>query len=131
MDDQKYWKALEWRSFLLFYSLLILRGALKKKYWNNLLLCFCCAQSSSEKKKACDIDLAARALKKFTVDFERLYGTCNMSFNVHLMTHLAASAWRWGHLLAISTFPYDSFNGTLLSFFRGTTRAHSSGKNIS
>ena len=71
--------------------------------------------------KTGDIDLAERALKRFTVDFKKLYGTCHMTFNVHLMTHLAASVRNWGPLWATSTFPFEAYNGTLLTFFNGTT----------
>ena len=122
LDDRKYWKASEWRSFLLFYALPILSGVLKKRYWNHLfLLVFSVYTLLQEKIKACDIDLAERALKKFTGDFERLYGTCHMTFNVHLMTHLAESVRSWGPLWATSTFPFESYNGTLLTFFNGTS----------
>lgn len=47
------------------------------------------------------------------LNFERLYGACNMTFNVHLMTHLAAS-------VRTSTLPFEFYNGTLLTFFNGT-----------
>ncbi|KAK9970014.1 hypothetical protein ABG768_028154 [Culter alburnus] len=60
-----YWKASEWRSFLLFYALPLLNGVLLKKFWNHLFL-FC-------------------------------------------------------ELWATSTFSFESFNGTLLNYFHGTT----------
>ncbi len=40
-----------------------------------------------EKVKRCDIDVAERALRKFTLQFEKLYGAANMTFNVHLLTY--------------------------------------------
>lgn len=55
------------------------------------------------------------------LNFEKLYGAANASFNVHLLMHLAASVRNWGPLWATSTFPFESFNGTLLRFFSGTT----------
>ena len=36
VKDRKFWKAFEWRSFLLFYALPVLNGIMKKKYWNHL-----------------------------------------------------------------------------------------------
>lgn len=71
--------------------------------------------------KRCDIDVAERALKKFTMQFEKLYGTANMSFNVHLLTHIATIVRNWEPLWAPSTFSFESFNGTLLHYFHGTT----------
>lgn len=122
IHDRKYWKASEWRSFLLFYALPIMNGILKKKFWNHLfLLVFAMQILIQDAIKVSDVDVAERALRKFVFDFERLYGAANVSFNVHLMAHLAASVRNWGPLWATSTFPFESFNGTLLKFFNGTT----------
>lgn len=68
-----------------------------------------------------DIDNAEKTLKKFVMEFQKLYGTENMSFTLHLMTHISASVRNWGALWATSTFSFESFNGTLLKFFNGTT----------
>ena len=71
--------------------------------------------------KVSNVDVAEQALRKFVMNFEKLYGAANASFNVHLLMHLAASVRNWGPLWATSTFPFESFNGTLLKFFNGTT----------
>lgn len=65
--------------------------------------------------------MAEQALGKFVLNFEKLYGATNASFNAHLLIHVAASVRNWGPLWATSTFPFESFNGTLLRFFSGTT----------
>lgn len=54
-------------------------------------------------------------------NFKKLYGATNVYFNVHLLMHLAASVRNRGPLWATSTFPIESFNGTLLKFCNGTT----------
>jgi len=122
LKDRKFWKASEWRSFLLFYALPVLSGILKKKYWNHLfLLVFSMHTLLHDAIKANHVDMAERALRKFVRNFEKLYGAKNVSFNVHLLMHLATSVRNWGPLWATSTFPFESFNGTLLKFFNGTT----------
>ncbi|KAK9976617.1 hypothetical protein ABG768_021822 [Culter alburnus] len=122
LKDRKYWKASEWRSFLLFYSLPILNGVLMKKYWNHLfLLVFALHILLQQQVKICEVSVAEIALKKFVIQFEMLYGIKNVSFNVHLLTHLAESVRNWGPLWATSTFSFESFNGTLLKYFSGTT----------
>lgn len=68
-----------------------------------------------------DIDIAEKALKKFVMEFEKLYGKDKMTFNVHLMTHISARVRNSGPLWATSTFSFESFNGTLLRFFNRTT----------
>lgn len=122
VKERKYWKASEWRSFLLFYALPVLSGILSKKYWNHLfLLVFGIYSLLQETISMVEVDSAENALKKFVMEFEKLYGKDNMTFNVHLMTHISASVRNWGPLWATSTFSFESFNGTLLKFFNGTT----------
>lgn len=122
IKDRKFWKASEWRSFLLFYALPVLSGILKKKYWSHLFLfVFAIHTLLQDAIKVTHVDIAEQALRKFVHNFEKLYGARNVSFNVHLLMHLAASVHNWGPLWATSTFPFESFNGTLLNFFNGTT----------
>lgn len=100
----------------------VLNNVLKKKYLNHLfLLVFAMHTLLQEVISLKQIDIAEKALRKFVFDFERLYGAINASYNVHLLMHLAASVRSWGPLWATSTFPFESFNGTLLTFFSGTT----------
>ncbi|KAK0144669.1 hypothetical protein N1851_017011 [Merluccius polli] len=42
------------------------------------------------------VDVAEQALRKFVLNFEKLYGAANASFNVHLLMHLAAGVHNWG-----------------------------------
>ncbi|XP_052412533.1 uncharacterized protein LOC127957875 [Carassius gibelio] len=122
VKDRKFWKASEWRSFLLFYALTVLSGILKKKYWSHLfLLVFAIHTLLQDAVKMTHVDMAEQALRKFVHNFEKLYGAGNVSFNVHLLMHLASSVRNWGPLWATSTFPFESFNGTLLKIFNGTT----------
>lgn len=126
VKDRKFWKASEWRSFLLFYGLPVLCGLLCKKYWNHFfLLVFGLYTLLQEKVQHIQIDQAENALKKFVKGFEKLYGKENMTFNVHLMTHISLSVRNWGPLWATSTFSFESFHGTLLKFFNGTTNVDS------
>nr|XP_055061257.1 uncharacterized protein LOC129444550 [Misgurnus anguillicaudatus] len=119
MQERKFWKASEWRLFLLFYALPVLNGILPRKYWNHLfLLVFAVYHLLQERIREAKVVIA---LKKFVREFQGLYGTANVSFNVHLMTHLAASVRNWGPLWATSTFSFEFFNGTLLTYFNGTT----------
>lgn len=62
------------------------------------------------------VDMAEQVFRKFVFNFEKLYGATNVSFNVHLLLHLAASVRKWGPLWATSTSPFESFMGLCLSF---------------
>lgn len=49
-----------------------------------------------------DIDKAEAMLLEFTFRFQFLYGESAMTFNVHLLSHLAKSVHLWGPLWAKS-----------------------------
>lgn len=68
---RKFWKASEWRSFLLFYALPALKGILPRKYWNHLfLLVFAVYHLQQETIKDDDVARVDQALKKFVREFE-------------------------------------------------------------
>lgn len=52
--------------------------------------------------------------------FERLYGKCHASFNVHILQHAAQSVRNWGPLWCQSAFIFESHNGNLQKLFHGT-----------
>lgn len=107
---------------MLFYASPMLSGVLSKKYWNHLfLLVFSLYTLLQKKVQLADINNVERAPKEFVIEFQKLYGRENTTFNVHLMTHISATVRNPGPLWATSTFSFESFNGALLKFFHGTT----------
>lgn len=121
LDLRKYWKASEWRNFLLFYSFPCLKGVLPLKYmlhWHLLIFSIFNLMKTPIKPdvlRKCNL-----ALHKFAGLMADLYGEENCSFNIHLLTHLASSVRWWGPLWATSAFVFEDANGRLLNFFHGT-----------
>jgi len=70
---------------------------------------------SSDSLLVCDV-----AITKFVIEFEKLYGTEHMSFNVRLLIHLVKAVKDWGSLWATSAFIFESANGRLMKMFHGT-----------
>ena len=66
------------------------------------------------------LNAAEHALHKFVSLVPELYGVQHVTFNVHLLTHLAASVRRWGPLSCSSAFFFEDANGKLLTYFHGT-----------
>lgn len=121
VNERKFWKASEWRAFLLFYALPVLKGILPARFWNHLfLLVFGIYTLLQDKIKTRSVLLSELALKKFVIEFQRIYGKDHMTFNIHLLTHIAQSVKQWGPLWATSAFPFESNMGTLLKYFNGT-----------
>jgi len=117
----KFYKASEYRSFLLYYSLPVLHDILPQEYWNHYA-CFVISifnlmqQSVSEEQ----LEYCERALRRFCCQFENLYGKRYMTANVHLLLHLTQCVRELGPLWAYSCFHFESQNGILKSLVHGT-----------
>ena len=89
MSERNYWKASEWRAFIL-YSLLILQGILPSQYLKHLFLyVFGIYTLLGDSITENAIELTETSLIKFVVQVEQLYGLKCWVFNVHCLTHLA------------------------------------------
>ena len=119
--SRKYWKASEWRNFLLFYSPIFLRSLLPKDYFRHwILLVYSIFQLMIIPVTMSSISSAELALYKFVQMVQQLYGIEHVTYNVHLLTHLAASVERWGPLWSHSAFFFEDANGKLLKYFHGS-----------
>jgi hypothetical protein len=120
-NTRRFWKASEWRSFLLFYSPVYLMNLMPRPFYNHwLLLSFSVYTLLQSKITRENILYAEIALHKFVSQVGSLYGKQFVSYNVHLLTHLAQSVKLWGPLWATSAFLFEDANGKLLRSFHGT-----------
>lgn len=107
--EYKKFKANEWEAILLHYVYPILHGILPHKYLDHIMqlstsiFCLLDQNLTLENISSCD-----KTLKKFIRRFEIVYGLNNMTYNVHLLGHLANSARNFGAVYNSSLFPYES-----------------------
>nr|XP_042895059.1 uncharacterized protein LOC107451905 [Parasteatoda tepidariorum] len=115
ITERKYWKANEWKTWLLFYALPCLRGILPDKFLQHLsLLSESIFLLLKESVSIADIRGADIMLTQFVIQMEIFYGTAAMTFNVHQMLHLASSVRDLGPLWAYSAFVFKDGNGKML-----------------
>jgi len=120
--SRKYWKASEFRYFLLFYSIPCLQQFLPKEFMNHWqLLIFAVYRLMEKPVDVHVVTMCNLALHKFVVLIEELYGEEHVSYNVHLLAHLASAVERWGPLWANSAFLFEDANGKLLKFFHSSS----------
>ena len=67
-----------------------------------------------------NVELARLYLLKFVHGMQSLYGEQHVSYNVHLMTHLADSVVNFRPFWATSAFIFEDVNRQLLDMFHGT-----------
>lgn len=122
ISKRAHYKANEWRSVLIFYSLLILLGILPEPYYSHfkkLVLAIRILLQGSFTYD--DVRKADKLLVSFVENYENLYGKKLMLYNVHMLLHLGKVTTMLGPIWAYSTFPYESGNGRLVKLAKGTT----------
>ncbi|XP_029176567.1 uncharacterized protein LOC114944694 isoform X2 [Nylanderia fulva] len=117
----KKWKANEWKSFLLYYSLICLIDIMPRKYVKHwLLFVYSIYIFSKTKFTDNEFDKAEKALHQFVLNIELLYGKENMKYNVHMMLHMPDYVRKYGAVWAWSAFPFEHFNGIIAKMFHGS-----------
>ncbi|XP_011312318.1 uncharacterized protein [Fopius arisanus] len=123
LKEFKLWKATEWRSWLLFYSLPCLEGILPHKYikhWSLLVSAMEILLKAAITRN--ELQDAREVLVKFVEKYQKLYGVYEMKYNIHLLLHLSDSVQNWGPLWTQNTFDFENQNRILLQFKHSSRR---------
>lgn len=114
LDSIKYWKASEFRAFLLFYFPL-LEGVLPDPYFSHFKnLSYSIFVLLQENVPNHSVSHVGIILQNMVKKAELLYGEQIVTY-MHLLTHLSKSVLDWGCLWATSAFILEWFNGQLQS----------------
>lgn len=121
LDDIVHWKASEYRNFLLYWGVPILKCVL-----NNMhMLHFCTLVKSLhilslERITEADLIVAENCLFHFVKYIPELYSPRNMTMNVHQLLHLTDCVRATGPLFANNCFVFEDLNGYILQHIHGT-----------
>ncbi|XP_061183192.1 uncharacterized protein LOC133191454 [Saccostrea echinata] len=121
ITDMKYWKASEYRSFLLYYGGPVMYGLLNEDRFNHYM-CLVNAVHIllGNGSSVFNVNRAERMLLTFCEHFENLYSRSFMTLNVHQLVHMAQGVRCLGPLYTHSCFPFEDKNGFILKLIRGT-----------
>ncbi|XP_077513835.1 uncharacterized protein LOC144124809 [Amblyomma americanum] len=115
IQERHFWKAHEWRNWLLFYCVPCCLNTLPAQFLRHFaLLCEAIFILLQEQLSSAAINYADRLLQRFVRRAAALYGERCMSFNVHQLTHLTQAARNFGPLWAHSAFGFESGNGHIV-----------------
>lgn len=123
LDSMSFFKASEFRAWLLFYSLPVLSEFLPAEYTHHLsLLVEALHLLLSDCIKIEDFDSAQRMLNIFYEAAGNLYGRNIYTANMHSLVHTVPLAKLWGPLWSYSMFGFENLNGYIGTAFHGTRR---------
>lgn len=120
LGDIAKWKATEYRFFLLYCGMFVLKDVLPDDLYQHFLL-FCIASRilCSEKLYKDYVDNADTYLKKFAREAKDKYGENAMVLNMHNLIHIADDVRHFDcPLTNISAFPFENLLGKIKKYLR-------------
>lgn len=91
LNESAHWKATEWRRFLLYEGLLVVKKFMHKRVYKNFLLLFCAVRILSSEELMSDEDLlhdAKELLQLFVQDVDETFDRNFVTIKAHLLTFL-------------------------------------------
>lgn len=121
ISDLTPWKSLDFKVFLLYYSIPALLGIMPDEYMEHHMLLVSAVYLLSQRSISPEqIDRASILLNRYVKDFEHLYHLRFMGINVHQLLHLPDSVRCLGPLWVYSCYFLEDMNGKLCHLFHGT-----------
>ncbi|XP_008205076.1 uncharacterized protein LOC103315891 [Nasonia vitripennis] len=121
VNNLKQWKASEFKNFLLYNSVPVLKDILPSAFykdWTEFVYAIHVFDSDSIGGE--EYEQASRAIIHFVNNTETLYGKELMKYNVHLMLHVPQAVKDFSALWAWSAFPYESYNFILRNMLQSS-----------
>lgn len=123
LNELARWKGTEFRTFLLYTSLPVLKKFLPPKYFQHYLL-FYCAIVIFGSQYFCDklYDIANQMIQSFLSLFKTMYGIHHFTSNLHNLSHLAEEVKRFGVLGNFNTYSFENKLQGIKSMVRSGNR---------
>ncbi|XP_067621954.1 uncharacterized protein drl isoform X2 [Eurosta solidaginis] len=121
-NNMKIWKSTEYRQFLLYSGIFILKDCVDNDlYYHFLLLHTSIRILSSEKSYLSENNAAQQLLSEFVNLFGDIYGDHKISFNIHGLLHLADCAKEIGPLDSFSAYKFENYMQHLKKLIKSPT----------
>ena len=117
LDELERFKATEFRSFLLYSGPIALENVLDHNIYKNFIL-LTCAITLLSRNDIENVTFSRQYLLTFVTHYAKLYGECNVVYNVHNLIHLSDDASRYGTIDKFSAFPFESKLGFIKKLVR-------------
>lgn len=110
LDDLSHWKGCEYRSFLLYISIVVVKKFFSDpKIFKHFLLYYCAVVICTRNDQSLmNYDVAEKMLIDFLINFKALYGIDHFSSNLHNLRHIVDDVRKFGSLDTISAYPFES-----------------------
>lgn len=114
----KLWKATEYRELLLYTGPVALKNILRSDIYDHFITLHVAIRILCSTELHDLLDYCQKLLEHFVTSFALIYGTHNVSFNVHGLIYLVQDVKKFGPLDNFSSFKYENFLQTLKKLLR-------------
>lgn len=110
LDELPHWKATEYRSFLLYLSIVVVKKFFTdRKIFQHYLLYYCAVVICTRRDQCqANYNVAEKMFLDFLINFKALYGIDHFSSNLHNLCHLVDDVRKFGPLDTMSAYPFES-----------------------
>lgn len=108
LNDIKFWKGTEFRSFLLYYGVAILKQCLPLDIYDHFLHLFCAVTLCYSDVYKDYLDIAKKWFDQYIEGCIEIYKKHSIGSNVHNLTHIVDDVKRFGCLSSISAYPFEN-----------------------
>ena len=124
LEDLLFWKATEFREFLLYLGVIVLKGIVSDAIYEHFLT-FSIAMrillSENDEFRSYYLDYANNLLVYFCKKAKFLYGNTFCVYNVHCITHVHDDVKNFGcSLNKLSSFPFENYMQTLKKYIKNS-----------
>lgn len=121
-ENIRFWKATEFRSFLHYISVAVLKDFYSTEAFNHFLYYYCGVTILSTLEHQRYWPLAEKFLEKFVEDFGKYYGRSHLTSNVHNLIHVFGDVMYLGPLDNFSAYPFENYLQIVKRYVRSGTR---------
>lgn len=108
LDCVAHWKGSEFRTFLHYVSIVVLKPILPADVYEHFLAFYCAVTICSSEEFTQFLDLAHELLMHFIEHFKKIYGEDYITSNVHNLSHLVDEVKKFGILSNFNAYPFES-----------------------
>lgn len=108
LDCLRFWKGVEFRTFLLYLGPVILKDFLHEHVYQHFLILFCAVTICTSSVYKDFIDISNSLLRDFVESYIDIYGIDSISSNVRNLIHLVEDVKRFGPLTNISAYSFEN-----------------------
>lgn len=107
-NDLSYWKGTEFRSFLLYFGIVVLKDYLPDDVYRHFLILLCATTICYTDAHERYLHIAKSYFERYVKGYGEIYGIHSIGSNVHLLTHVYDDVILFGNLNSISAYPFES-----------------------